>query len=437
MKAVIMAGGMGTRLRPICDAMPKPMTGLCGRPLLEHLIELLKLNGFRSLCLTLGHKPECIRDYFGDGGDFGVSLEYRLEEKPLGTAGGVGACRDFYGDEDFLVISGDAACDFDLRVLMREHKARGAMVTMALFPHPEPLRYGTVLIDRRGQVISFIEKPCWERVVTDLVNTGVYIVSPAAMELVPRGQPFDFARDLFPLLAKKGGKIVGIPMSGYWCDIGDPKSYLRCCMDALDGKLKIDFAKGYSYDATDGGEYIHPSLICENVEIGRGAIIEHSILHSGSRVGAFTRVKNSVVDGAYLGEACLIDGSVICRDAKILPQTLTHPGDVCAPVGWCGAKNPPPLKIAEPRRALGLCRELACTNRARLMREMSSALWEAGADFMDGLTLHEGNCSVRIAPLAGDEAISIEAVGGRETERLALCKKYGKLAQSFGGQLIG
>lgn len=159
MKAIIMAGGKGTRLRPICDLMPKPMTELLGKPLMEHLTELLKRNGFTDLCVTLGHKPECITRYFENGKAFGVSMQYKIEKKPLGTAGGVCSCRDFIGEEDFLVISGDAACDFDLKYLAAEHRRNGALVTMALYSHSEPLPYGTVLTDRRGRVISFIEKP--------------------------------------------------------------------------------------------------------------------------------------------------------------------------------------------------------------------------------------------------------------------------------------
>ncbi|MEG1315809.1 MAG: NDP-sugar synthase [Oscillospiraceae bacterium] len=441
MKAVIMAGGKGTRLRPICEAMPKPMTKLLGRPLLEHLTELLKSCGFTELCVTLGHKPECITDYFGNGEAFGVSMQYRIESEPLGTAGGVRSCMDFVGGEDFLVISGDAACDFDLRRLAREHSACGAMVTMALYPHPEPLPYGTVLTDKDRRVISFIEKPNWERVVTDLVNTGVYMISPAAMELVPENTPFDFARDLFPRLVEKGCKIVGIPTEGYWCDIGDSKSYLRCCMDALEGRLRIKMNMQMSAEAgifaspeiLERAKLIPPCMICEGAEIERGAEISRSIIHSASRVGAGSKISSSVIDDAVIGKSCIIDGTVVCSGARLLSKTITVPGSVIAPAG-SGAQSSPSKSSLSGRRALGLCREFACDNRARLMRELSCALWEAGADFTDGLTVSDGKCRVRIAPLADVSAISIEAIGGRESERLALCKKYSALAEQFGGR---
>ncbi|NLV85700.1 MAG: NDP-sugar synthase [Clostridiales bacterium] len=437
MKAVIMAGGMGTRLRPICDEMPKPMTRLLGKPLLEHLIELLKKNGFNELCITLAHKPEYIKEYFGDGKNFDVSIEYRVEENPLGTAGGVRACMDFVGGEDFLVISGDAACDFDLKKLFSEHGIHGGLITMALYPHPEPLRYGTVITDRKGKVVSFIEKPSWEKVVTDLVNTGVYIVSPKAMELVPEGKPYDFARDLFPHLTAEGC-IIGIPMEGYWCDIGDAKSYHQSCMHALDGRLKLSpFRRSASVfsnlKAFEWPQIFPPSLICQGAIIEKGAVIEHSIIHAGSKIGAYSRIINSVIDGGDVGKNCHIEGSVVCKGATLPPHSITRFGDIVSQ--GCISKAAAPASAAtEPRQARGLCRELACTDRARLMREMSYALWEAGADFSDGINISDGKCKIRISPLPEESAITIEAMGGGENERLAMCKKYSKLAEKFGGK---
>lgn len=437
MKAIIMAGGKGTRLRPVCEAMPKPMTGLLGNPLLERITRLLKENGFDELCLTLGYLPEQITDYFGDGSAFGVSMRYRVEKTPLGTAGGVRSCLDFVGNEDFLVISGDAACDFDLADLAREHRRRGGAVTMALCPNPEPLPYGTVLTDRAGRVVSFIEKPSWDRVVTDLVNTGVYMVTPEAMQLFPENTPFDFARDLFPLMEQKGLPIVGLPMDGYWCDIGSPRSYLRCCLDALDGKLRLagEAMPGIRAPAAlpEDVHLIAPCYICDGAVIERGATVGRSVVHAGSRIGAYSRVVNSVVDGGDIGEACVVSGTVVCRGAVLGPDTVTTRGDVVSARGEYAA---PRTEAERPprRKAVGLVREIACDDRARLMREMSAVLWEAGADFSDGITLPDGPCLVRIAPLAEESAVTVEAVGGREKERLAMCRKYSALAEKFGGK---
>ena len=240
MKAVILAGGRGTRLRSVTHgAIPKPMAELLGRPVLEHTVALLRENGFTELCCTLACLPETVRRYFGDGSAFGVHMEYRIEEKPLGTAGAVKNCRDFYGNEPFLVISGDAACDLDLKALRDAHARSHAAVTMALYPHEAPLPYGLAVTDSRGFVRSFIEKPDWERVVTDLVNTGIYMLDPAVMAFVPEDTPFDFARDLFPRLLEAGKRLYGLTMEGYWRDIGDPGSYYQANLDAWEGKLRL------------------------------------------------------------------------------------------------------------------------------------------------------------------------------------------------------
>ena len=231
MKAILLAGGQGRRLRSITGKLPKPMVPLVGVPVLDRLLELLRRNGFTDVCATLCYRPEVIQEHCGNGSDYGVHLKYRIETEPRGTAGAVRACSDFYGRDDFLVISGDAACSFDLLQLYRQHQSSGAAVTVALFPDAEPLQYGLALQDRDGYVRHFIEKPDWPHVVTDLVNTGIYIVSPRAMTYVPEDTPFDFANDLFPLLLAADEPILGVPMDGYWCDIGTPRAYYRCCLD--------------------------------------------------------------------------------------------------------------------------------------------------------------------------------------------------------------
>lgn len=246
MKAVIMAGGEGRRLKCITGALPKPMVPLLGRPMLEHILRLLKKHGFDEVCAAVKYRAEDIMDYFGDGSALGISLEYRVEREALGTAGGVKNCADFYGAEDFLVISGDAACDFDLSRLMHSHRESGAGVTIALCRSAEPLSYGLAVTDGEGRIKSFIEKPTWPRVVTDFVNTGIYIVSPRVMTLVPPGQPFDFGRELFPLLLRRSELLRGEVMQGYWCDVGTPLSYYQCCVDALSGRLDISPAPEFS-----------------------------------------------------------------------------------------------------------------------------------------------------------------------------------------------
>ena len=236
MKAVILAGGAGTRLRDISMGLPKPMMPLLGKPLLEHIVALLRSCGFDEFCMTLCCRPEVIRSHFGDGRGLGVSIEYRVEHEPLGTAGSVKRCMDFVDGEDFLVIAGDCACDFALDEAMARHEGG---VSIVLAHDEEPLRYGLVVTRPDGRVAGFLEKPAWERVVTDTVSTGIYVLSPEAMEYVPEGVRFDFARDLFPLLLEKGVPMRGLMLDGYWCDIGTPRSYYQANLDALDGLYRL------------------------------------------------------------------------------------------------------------------------------------------------------------------------------------------------------
>ena len=241
MKAVILAGGEGTRLREISGGLPKPMMPILGKPMLERIVALLKEHGFEDICMTLRCKPELIKDHFGDGRAFGVNIEYRVEPEALGTAGAVKNCLDFTGSEDFLVISGDCACDFDLSAAFRAHRGTA---TIVLSEQDEPLSYGLVLTARNGRITSFLEKPAWERVVTNLVSTGIYVLSPTVMEQVPQGQSFDFAKDLFPRLLEKNIPLQGCILPGYWCDIGTPRAYYRCNLDALDGRWQLPSEAG-------------------------------------------------------------------------------------------------------------------------------------------------------------------------------------------------
>lgn len=264
MKAIILAGGEGTRLKSVTGDLPKPMVQLCGKPVLEHILALLKRNGITEACMALHYRPEVIKDYFGDGAAFGMRLSYHEEKAQLGTAGGVRACADYYGERDFLVISGDCICDFDLKSLMEAHHRHQSAVTMALYAHEQPLQYGIVLTDRLDRVVSFVEKPDWSRVVSDLINTGIYVISPAAMGYVQTDRPCDFAKDLFPRLMADGHEIRGVRMEGYWCDIGCPRAYYQCCVDALDGKVRLEGVKppepehpGYSSRPDAGAQQVY------------------------------------------------------------------------------------------------------------------------------------------------------------------------------------
>ncbi len=209
MKAVVMAGGEGTRLRPLTSNQPKPMVSIVGKPCMEHIVELLRDHGFEDVIVTVAFLPQAIRSYFGDGESLGINVEYSVEESPLGTAGSVRLAADKL-DDTFLVISGDALCDFDLGKLVKFHKKRGAAVTIGLKSVENPLEFGIVVTDDDGRVERFLEKPSWGQVFSDTINTGVYVLEPEVLQHVPTDRPFDFSKELFPLLLEMGRPLYGL-----------------------------------------------------------------------------------------------------------------------------------------------------------------------------------------------------------------------------------
>lgn len=337
MKAVIMAGGEGTRLRPLSLGRPKPMTPLLGRPVMEHIIALLKRHGVTDICVTLCYQPQTVMDRFGSGEELGVRLTYFVEEEPLGTAGSVKNCMSQLGDEDFLVISGDCVCDLDLGQAVRAHRERGAQATLILYRHPTPLEYGLVVADGEGKVERFVEKPSWGQVVTNLVNTGIYVLSPAAMERVPQGKPWDFGRDLFPALLEQGAPLYSIPLEGYWCDMGDCRAYLNCVCDALSGRVKLDMglpqrAPGIwsAGEVPPGAALVPPCWLGRDVELGEGCLIgPHAVLGDGAQVGEKAMIQRSVLlERSAADPRATLYGAILCPDAAAQRGAVLNEGAV-------------------------------------------------------------------------------------------------------------
>jgi mannose-1-phosphate guanylyltransferase/phosphomannomutase len=336
MKAIILAGGYGTRLHPISLGIPKPMATLVDQPLLEHIIQLLKSNGLTDICMTLRYLPKVVTDYFGDGSSWGVRLHTHIENNPLGTAGGIKDCRDFLDGEDFLVISGDAACDLDLKACVDFHYQKCADVTIVLNQNNKPLEYGLVLTDGDGRVEQFIEKPSRDSVYTDHVNTGIYVISNRIIDEIPDNTSFDFARDLFPKLLTQKRNLFGCLSKGYWCDVGSCLSYLRANFDALSGNLTAAIKapeekdKIWSLSKLNArASYKPPCYIGEGVTIGDGAVIgPFSVIGSGSSVGQDAVVRASIISGAMIGDRCRLSGSIVCRGAKIGSDTQLMEGSV-------------------------------------------------------------------------------------------------------------
>ncbi|HEX8099379.1 MAG TPA: NDP-sugar synthase, partial [Actinomycetota bacterium] len=239
MKAVVMAGGEGTRLRPLTSNQPKPMLPLVGRPMMQHTLRLAHQHGFNEIVATVHFLASVVRNFFGDGSDLDLSLSYATEEEPLGTAGSVKNAAPLLEGDRVLVLSGDSLTDVDLTELMQFHEKKGAAVTVTLKRVTDPLEFGIVITDEDDKVERFLEKPGWGEVFSDTINTGIYVIEPEVIDLIPDGE-VDFARDLFPMLLDKGLPIYGYTTDRYWTDVGNIGAYMRAHRDALDRKVQLE-----------------------------------------------------------------------------------------------------------------------------------------------------------------------------------------------------
>ena len=328
MRAVLMAGGSGTRLRPLTCDLPKPMVPVLNRPIAEHIINLLKRHQLREIIATLHYLPDVMRDYFQDGTEFGVEMTYAVEEdQPLGTAGCVKNIQELL-DNTFLVISGDSITDFDLQAAIAFHKQKNSKATIVLTRVPNPIEFGVVITDTEQRIQRFLEKPSTSEVFSDTVNTGTYILEPEVLDYLPEEEECDFSKDLFPLLLNKGEPIYGYIAQGYWCDVGHLEAYREAQYDALDQKVKVDFA----YTQTESGmwlgenTYIDPSaqieapvLIGSNCRIGARAKIQAgTVIGDNVTVGADAELYRPIVwNGAIIGEEVQLSACVIARGTRV------------------------------------------------------------------------------------------------------------------------
>jgi len=338
MKAVIMAGGAGSRLRPLTSNQPKPMVSLANRPLMEHIVRLLKRHGFTDIVVTVQFLASLVRNYFGTGEDLGVSMSYATEESPLGTAGSVKNAQGAL-DETFVVISGDALTDIDLEKVVSFHQERGSIATIVLSHQPNPLEYGIVVTDEDGRIDRFLEKPGWGQVFTDTVNTGIYVLEPEIFDLIPEGESYDFSKDVFPKLLDKGAPIYGYIADGYWTDVGNVDAYRKAQQDALDGLVQIEMPGFEIADHVWVGEGAiidpdaridGPALIGEHVKIEGGATVrEYCVIGNNSAIkaGAFVH-RATVHDNAYIGAGTTLRGCVIGRNADIRSNARIEEGVV-------------------------------------------------------------------------------------------------------------
>lgn len=328
MRAVLMAGGSGTRLRPLTCDLPKPMVPILNRPIAEHIINLLKRNNIKEVIATLYYLPDVMRDYFQDGKDFGVEITYAVEEEqPLGTAGCVKNIEQWL-DDTFLVISGDGVTDFDLQAAIAYHKAKKSKATLILTRVPNPVEFGVVITDKDGRINRFLEKPSLSEIFSDTVNTGTYILEPEVLKYLPENEESDFSKDLFPALLATGEPMYGYIAEGYWCDVGHLEAYREAQYDALYGKVTIDYAyKEKSPGLWIGNNtYIDPSakiktpaLIGSNCRIGARVKIEAgTIIGDNVTIGADADLKRPILwNGVTIGDEAHLRACTIARGTRV------------------------------------------------------------------------------------------------------------------------
>ncbi len=301
-----MAGGEGTRLRPMTANQPKPLLPVVNKPLMEHVLRLLKRHGFDETVVTVQFLASLIRTYFGDGEELGMHLSYATEELPLGTAGSVKNAEDELKDDAFLVISGDALTDIDLDAVVRAHRAKGALVTVCLTRVPDPLEFGIVITNPDDRIERFLEKPTWGQVFSDTVNTGIYVMEPEVFEHVAPGKVVDWAGDVFPALVAAGAPVFGYIADGYWEDVGTQESYLRAQADVLNRRVQVEI---------DGFE------VSPGVWLGEGADVDpDAILQGPLCIGAYAKVEAA----AELREFTVLGDNVVVQAGAFLHRAVVH-----------------------------------------------------------------------------------------------------------------
>lgn len=339
MKAVIMAGGFGTRLRPITCNIPKPMAPLANVPMMEHIVNLLKHYGFNRVCSILYFQPDVITNYFGDGSNFGIEMEYQMAAADYGTAGSVKNTESKLKDEPFIIISGDVLTDFDLEAAIKYHRDNKAMATMVLTRVANPLEYGVVITGEDGKIIRFLEKPSWGEVFSDTINTGIYILEPEILKYIPEKTEFDFSKDLFPLMLKEKLPLYGYIAEGYWKDIGSLDEYILAHQNVLNGDVSIsipgerlnlvgrDVYAGKNTNIAKSAKFKGGVVIGNNCVIEEGTELEYCVIGDNSVIKKGTRVSGTTIwSGVTVGENCKLGKAVIGNNTVVEDKVVIENG---------------------------------------------------------------------------------------------------------------
>ncbi|MCE5329227.1 NDP-sugar synthase [bacterium] len=328
MKAVILAGGFGTRIRPLTYLNPKPMLPLVNKPFMHNFISWIKSHGIKDIILSTGYLPEVFENYFGDGKSLGVKLAFVTEEMPLGTCGAVKNVEDHLDNESFMVFNGDVLADINLSEMIKYHKDKKSDITIALTPVEDPTSYGLVPLDKDGRVEKFLEKPSWDEITTNLINAGTYIIERKLLDLVPPGENYSFERGLFPNALEIGYRIYGYVSNAYWLDLGTPAKYLQAHQDILNGKIKFDFPGEELLENIYLGKFSKfnkeslrsgPIVIGENCVVEDGAVINPlTVIGNNCHICKGSHISGSIIfDRCTIGSGCIIKDSILSYNVKI------------------------------------------------------------------------------------------------------------------------
>jgi mannose-1-phosphate guanylyltransferase/phosphomannomutase len=322
LKAVVLAGGFGTRLRPLTYSRPKPMLPIGPKPVLQYVIESLADSGFNEIIITTNYLQEQIEDYFGDGSEFGVRLRYPKEETPLGTAGSVkNAAR--YLNETFALIQGDNITDIDMAQQLKYHKKKNALATLSVMKVNEPWKYGVVILDKQNKITGFQEKPPPEQCRSNLINTGLYVLEPDVLKLIPTGKPFDFAKDVFPIVLEQGKGLYGYLAKGFWTDIGSVEGFLEASRWLLNKVAPhISPTADVNRARIRGSVWIGDGTILETgVKIQGPVYIEGSCtIQKGVSMNPGTMLKRKVI----VGDDSTINGAVVFDSTEIHSKVVLN-----------------------------------------------------------------------------------------------------------------
>ncbi|MDO9080192.1 MAG: sugar phosphate nucleotidyltransferase, partial [Desulfuromonadales bacterium] len=322
MKAVIMAGGFGTRIQPLTIDLPKPMIPLVNRPIMLHIVDLLKKHGITELIFLLYHQPMTIKRFFGDGSEFGVRITYVTPLEDFGTAGAVKAAAK-YLDDTFLIISGDLLTDIDLSRAIAFHKEKEALATITLTSVKDPLQFGVVITNKEGRITKFLEKPGWGEVFSDTINTGIYVLEPAVLDLIDANANRDWSKDIFPRMLEEQAPLFGCTLSGFWADIGNTEAYLEASQDICAGRVVVKIDE----QVTPGSRiYLGQEAQCRNAILeGMVVVGENSQIHAGAHLKNSIIGRNcSIEEGVELDGAVLWDNVHLKKGSRVQGAVLCH-----------------------------------------------------------------------------------------------------------------